>query len=92
LKGHGFSRAETWLEKQVGFGRCGTLLGGKSIPQGLKTEGIHQDLLTARLKPCPFKAESSRNLKCVCPVLPPFLLAVPCLLLTNVLDLAGRCR
>jgi hypothetical protein len=49
LKGHGFSRAETWLEKQVGFSRCRTPLGCKSIPQGLKAEGIRQDLHTARL-------------------------------------------
>jgi hypothetical protein len=69
LKGYGFSRAETWREKQISFSRRRMLLGCKPIAQGLKGEEIHQDLLTARLKPCPFKTESSRNLKCVCPVI-----------------------
>jgi hypothetical protein len=41
LKGHGFSRAETCLEKRAGFSLWGMFWGLNPIPQGLKARQIH---------------------------------------------------
>jgi len=67
LKGHGFSRAETRCKKRTGLGRWGMLSERKPLPQNLNAEDIHQDLSTARLKPCPFKTQSFHSLKCNSP-------------------------
>jgi len=41
--------------------------GMKTHPQCLKAGDLHHEAFAARLKPCPFKTKSFRNLKCDCP-------------------------
>jgi len=55
LKGHGFSRATEAPQTSSALAAEGMQVQGKTIPQGLKPTYIFQ-LLTARLKSCPFKA------------------------------------
>jgi tRNA(Ile)-lysidine synthase len=62
LKGHGFSRAIEEPNSDAALAAEGMQIGENTFPQGLKPNSFFAGP-TARLKPCPFKAEAARNIR-----------------------------